>query len=455
MNQSIENDQIVALATPYGTSALAVIRTSGPGVVETIATMTDRKDVIAATPGGRMKRTTLLHRETGTALDEVVLGIYRTPASYTGEDMVEIYCHGSPSGIDAILAALLRSGMRAAEGGEFTQRAFLAGKLDLTRAEAVQEVVRSRTAQGHAMALQRLGGAVFAAIDAIKQDLVRLMAPVAIQLDYPEEETGPIPFPLEPVFHVRKRIEELAGSYRTGRLYQEGIVLVLAGRPNAGKSSLFNALLKEDRAIVSEVPGTTRDYIESSLDLGGIPVRVFDTAGLRVTGESIEGEGIRRTRQVIQTADSIVYVVDGMEGITAEDTAFIQELSAEQQHRLVLVWNKTDIPDTAPPPAGYLPVSAQTQAGIGAVVEAIMATVVPADLSSKQSVIIDSLRQRDLLNQAADSLSLVIEGIQGGMPLDAVGLDLQEAIHALGEITGEVTSADILEQVFSGFCVGK
>lgn len=455
MNHPIEHDQIVALATPYGTSALAVIRTSGPRVVETIAAMTDREDAIAATPGGRMRRTMLLHPKTRVPLDEVVLGIYRAPASYTGEDMVEIFCHGSPSGIDAILAALLQHGLRTAEGGEFTQRAFLAGKLDLTRAEAVQEVVNSRTAQSHAMALQRLGGAVFEAIDAIKAELVRLMAPVAIQLDYPEEETGPIPFPLEPVYAVRERIQELAGSYRTGRLYQEGIVLVLAGRPNAGKSSLFNALLKEDRAIVSEIPGTTRDYIESSLDLAGIPVRVYDTAGLRVTGETIESEGIRRTRQMIQNADCIVYVVDSTEGVQDEDTTFIQELSDEQRRRLVRVWNKVDIPHTAPPPAGYLPVSAHTQHGMGTVVDGILGTVVPADVPPQQSAVIDSLRQRDLLNQAVESLGLVVQGIQEGMPLDAVGLDLQEAIHALGEITGEVTSADILDQVFSGFCVGK
>ncbi len=450
MTAPLTNDKIAALATPFGAAALAVIRTSGPDSVAAVARLTDRDTVVSATGGGRLRKVNILDPASGQVLDEVMLAIYREPRSYTGEEMVEIFCHGSPPGIQQILTLLYRQGFRAAEPGEFTQRAFLAGKLDLTRAEAVQEIVRSRTAQGHDLALRRLGGSVSAAIEEAKQRLVRLMAPVALQLDYPEEETGEIPFPVEPVRELREQLSTLAGSYRTGRLYQEGIVLVLAGRTNAGKSSLFNALLKEDRSIVSATPGTTRDYIESSLDLGGVPVRVYDTAGVRVTGEEIEGEGIRRTRQVLEAADLVLYLVDGTVGIDEEDREFLGRGT-----RLLPVWTKSDAPHCLPAPESFLPLSALTLAGLDRLVEEVLTRVTPEQTYPEGSPVIDSLRQKNLLEAASQSLLHVEEGLAAGVPIDAIALDLQEAIHALGEITGEVTSADILEQVFTGFCVGK
>lgn len=467
------NDLIAALATPLGTAALAVIRTTGPGCVEAIARCTDRPNQFRRTPGGRIRKVRLQDPDDDSILDEAMCAVFRAPRSYTGEDSVEIYCHGSIPGIHSILEVLHRNGFRAAEPGEFTMRAFLAGKVDLTRAEAVQEIVRSRTARGHVLALRRLGGSVEDAINQCKTELVRMMASVAIQLDYPEEETGEIPVSLETVCRVRGDLEELIGSYRTGRLYQEGVQVALAGRTNAGKSSLFNALLKEDRAIVSPTHGTTRDYLEGWIDLEGVPCRIYDTAGLRKTDEEIEGEGIRRTGRVLEAADLVLYLVDGIEGITAEDEELIRSfrvlapdeetvapgavpgLPGEDRDRLILIWNKVDDRHCRQVPEGFLPVSATEITGIEDLVRTVMRRVTPRIRHPESSPVIDSLRQRNLLRRAASALREVELGLSGGIPVDAISVDLQEAIHALGEITGEVTSADILDEVFRSFCVGK
>ena len=276
--------------------------------------------------GGRLKRATLVDPDTGQPVDDVVIAVFRGPHSYTGEDVAEISCHGSIPGIRRILDILFRNGFRPADPGEFTQRAFFAGKIDLTRAEAVQEIVGSQTAVGHEMALSRLGGSVETAVRGITDDLVQIMARVAIQLDYPEEETGEIPIDPETVAAARAQLRALADSYRTGRLYQEGATVAIAGRTNAGKSSLFNAFLKEDRAIVSDIHGTTRDYISSRVDFRGIPVEIYDTAGLRESSETIEEEGMRRTHSVVRGTDIVVYLVDGTIGITPEDDQILAEL---------------------------------------------------------------------------------------------------------------------------------
>lgn len=451
----MDTDRIAALATPFGTAALAVIRTSGPGSIEAVAAMSDRRERISSAPGGRLRRAFLVDPESDEVLDEVVLAIYRAPASYTGEDAVEISCHGSPSGIQRILAALIDNGFRPADPGEFTMRAFLTGKLDLTRAEAVNEVVGAQTAAAHELALRRLSGSVEVAINTLKRDLIPLMATVAVQIDYPEDETGEIPIQRETVERVRQGLRELADSYRTGRLYQEGIRIALAGRTNAGKSSLFNALLKDERAIVSEIHGTTRDYIESRIDLQGIPASIFDTAGLRETDEEIEGEGIRRTRAVIETADVVLYLIDGTHGFGDEDRRLLAEIGEQTGGTVLTVWNKIDREGCDAAPFDSVAVSATTMEGIAILAERILTTVQREEPLQAGSPVIDSLRQRNLLERAAAALDYVMDGLDRGMPVDAIGLDLQEALNALGEITGEVTSADILDAVFGSFCVGK
>ena len=480
---------IVALATPYASGALAVIRTSGVGAVEMVDALFSPRGRLAAADGYTVHHGRLVIPEGewagadsapgeqgGEVLDEVLATVFRAPRSYTGEDSVEISCHGSPAGIDRILAALCAAGFRPAEPGEFTLRAFLAGKIDLTRAKAVQEIVSAQTREAHAMALQRLSGAVEERINDVKGRLVSLLAAIDIQLDYPEEETGEIVVPPESVREVEELLRSLLAGWRTGRIYQEGVRVAIAGRTNAGKSSLFNALLRQDRAIVSAIAGTTRDYLEAPISLSGVPARVFDTAGFRETIEEIESEGIRRSSEILDSADLVVWVVDASAGSpdasagspdasagnadpvagdadAAAEAAVIERLRADG--RLVGAWNKVDLGDHGSPPAGFLPVSVKTGTGMDELLQALAHAVLPESLAWTGEPVIDSLRQKELLERALQALGHVREGLAEQVPVDTIALDMEEAVRALGEITGEVTSDDVLDAMFRGFCVGK
>jgi len=255
-------------------------------------------------------------------------------------------CHGSPAGIELIFGVLADTGMRPAEAGEFTRRAFLGGKLDLTQAEAIQELVEAETGTAHALALNRLSGGLSRRIESAKQRLLDLMAAVAIQLDYPEEDTGNVELPTGEVEELRNELQVLADSFRIGRVFREGASIALAGRTNAGKSSLFNLLLREDRAIVSAEAGTTRDYLEARLDIEGVPVRLIDTAGLRLSESAIESEGMRRSRQLMENVDLVLYLVSG--GMNHEDQGLIADLEAEG--RCVVVYTKRDLLPTGQAP---------------------------------------------------------------------------------------------------------
>lgn len=444
---------IAALATPLGESALAVIRCSGVGSVETLAKLTDRQAELAASRGYSLHYCAL-RRPDGALLDRVMVAVYRAPKSYTGEDSAEIFCHGSIPGIRAILSTLYANGFREARGGEFTVRAFLNGKMDLSRAEAVGEIIKARTFAAQQLAVGRLEGSVERHIDLLKQRLVRLMAAVSIQLDYPDDEVGEIQIDRSEVAAVRQGIAELAASYKAGRLYQEGVVVALAGRTNAGKSSLFNALLREDRSIVSDIHGTTRDYIEASAVLGDIPARLYDTAGLRAIDEAIESEGIRRTRQVIERADVILYLVDGTAGLAPEDETEIEALSGRSW---LGVWTKSDAAGLKTPPADWVQVSSVEHRGTAALIDALLARFRPI-LEGRRDAsapVIASDRQFRCLEEAGEALDAFLRGLGAKAPLDAAALDLGVAISRLGEITGEVTSEDILDQMFGNFCVGK
>lgn len=453
MDDSLRTDPIAALATPFGRSALAVIRTSGPGVIESLAKLFSGGGRIREAQGHTLHHGTLLNEE--EAVDEVVLALFRSPRSYTGEDSVEIYCHGSRPGIQRILDLLYTNGFRPAEPGEFTLRAFMNGKLDLTRAEAVREIADAQTSAAQELALDRLGGSIEGRINELKEGLVKLLAALSIQLDYPEEETGEIPTDAGELERIAASLRDLAATYRTGRIYQEGVRVALGGRTNAGKSSLFNALLREDRAIVSEIHGTTRDYIEASLDVEGVPVLLFDTAGLREVKEEVEGEGIRRSRTILKQADMVLYLIDATEGPSEEDRNFLYGEPSATTERVIPVWNKCDLPGAPPPPEGFLGVSALRAEGVAALLGEIRRRALPEERVRGGEPVIDSLRQKNLLERAADAVDHVIEGLEADMPADVLSLDLQEAVSALGEITGEVTTADLLETMFEGFCVGK
>lgn len=452
------DDAIVALATPPAQSALAVIRTSGEGTFEKLAPLFSRPQALAAAPGHSLVYGRLMDPADGAVLDEVTLGVYRAPRSFTGQDAVEIFCHGSPAGLRRLLAALQRAGFRDAAPGEFTLRAFLAGKIDLTQAEAVHEVVSAQTEAGHRLALHRLGGALHEAIETVKRRLMDFLAVVNIQLDYAEDDAGDdLPLPKEPLNEARARLDELAASFAEGHLYEEGVLVVLAGRTNAGKSSLFNLFLREDRSIVSDEHGTTRDYVEQRVSLGGLPVRLFDTAGLRSTDSAVEAEGIRRSRALLHQAQIVLYLVDGAAGLAPEDEA---ELAPLRDHPgLIKVWNKIDAAQApagaTQAPAGWLGLSAKTGLGFPALEAAIRSHLGLHARMGTGEAVVQSLRQKTLIDRARQALGQVAFALEAGLPIDMIALDLKEALDALGEITGEVSTEDMLDHMFGRFCVGK
>ena len=430
------DEPVYALATPFAPSAIAVIRASGDGVLSLLSPLFS----------GRLEKArtnTAVHGfisdRTGRRIDEVVVIKYEKGHGYTSEEAFEIMCHGSLPVIRSISLALESVGIREAEKGEFTYRAFMHGRMDLTEAEAVEEIVRSRSGQASSDALSRLTGSIRNEADAIRSSLLDILASLEVQLDYGEDE---IPeewvFPHEEIERIITRLELIASTYASSRLYSSGAVVVLAGRTNAGKSSLYNALLKENRAIVSPVEGTTRDYIESDAVIAGIPVRLFDTAGLRETGESVEAEGIRRTEDLMDRADLIVYVIDPASDDTPPDDS-----------RVLAAYSRLD---TAGESDG-LSFSSVTGEGLDKVIDAI-GRKLSEDLTETEGVpLIDSERQRGKLLEAAEALSDAEKSLSFGS--DVTAMYLQSALSSLGELTGEITGEDVLDRLFSSFCLGK
>ncbi len=444
------DDPIAALATPAASSALAVIRVSGRGSLGLLAPLARTRRNLADLRGHTIHHCIL--RDGEEDVDDVLLAIYRSPRSYTGEDGAEIFCHGSLPVIQRLMSLLMRAGFRQAGPGEFTQRAFLNGRMDLTRAEAVNEIVRARTDRARSLALQRLGGAIEERIRSAREALLDIRASLELVIDSPDDETADA-LDDSRLQEAAAILEGLAATYRQGRVYQEGVTVAIAGATNAGKSSLFNTLLRQDRAIVSEIHGTTRDWLEGAASIDGIPVRIFDTAGLRPSEDPLEKEGMRRTRQVMEGADAVVYLVDGTRGATAEDRAVIDDWQGPAP--LVRAWNKTDLPGCFPVPDGFLAVSAVTGAGIGGIEAAIAAAALGGAPVDAGQPLIDSERQRDLLNRGLAAIARFRAARSQGATPDLLALDVADALDALGEIVGAVTSAEILERMFARFCVGK
>jgi tRNA modification GTPase len=468
-------DPIVALATPPGRSAIALIRASGDGCIDLLAQLIDRRDAVLKAPGHTATVGHFLDGPGGEPVDQVSIVVYRSPRSYTGQDSFEIGCHGNPGVVQHMLGVLLGAGFRPAERGEFTLRAFLSGKMDLTQAEAVQELVAADTETGRRLALQRLGGSVRRRIDAIKDALANLMAQVNVQLDYGEDEVEELPLEASALTRILDDIRGLLAGYRAGRLYQAGATVVLAGPPNVGKSSLFNALLQEERAITDPLPGTTRDYLEVALNIRGIPVRLFDTAGLRIIDEGVESRGIEHSNRLIRDADLVVRLVDARDAIEPADGT--RSAGSDQVERELRVLAKADLlskeerkrvrrgllrgkpaadgePTRVPGlEAEPLFISAVSHEGIPELEAALAEMLLGSDITN--DAVIDSPRQKSLLEEAAEALEAASRALEEKVTIDLVAEDIQAALAALGRITGEVSSDDLLERMFSNFCLGK
>ena len=463
-------EPIIAIATPAGEGAIGVIRLSGSGCIEAMNRYFPARDLGTAPP--RRALFGELLDEDGRPIDEVVLTVFRAPASYTGEDAVEISCHGSPYILQRILELGHAAGVRPAAPGEFSQRAFLNGKLDLSQAEAVADLIASRSAAAHRIALKQLRGGVSNEISELRRRLIDFASLIELELDFGEED---VEFADRQelsalVAGIRARIAELTASFRLGNAIKQGVATVLAGRPNAGKSTLLNALLNEDRAIVSDIPGTTRDTIEATVNIGGIPFRLVDTAGIRDATDTIEAMGVERTLREVAGGQLLVYVFDVVETDPATLRTDLDRLYREDLE-LIVVANKMDLnPYTkydhyfgpgyagrwAVPPGRWVPMIASESSNLGYLRETLRSVVTSGRAGTgEDEVILSNARHYAALRRADESLVRVAEGLQSGLSPDFVAMDIRQSLRDLGEITGEITTDDLLGNIFSNFCIGK
>ena len=437
MDAYTTDEPIYALATPYAPSAIAVVRTSGDNAIEMISrAFSGAKRLLSA------QNATLVHGRlrdaSGSDVDEVVLAVYRKGHGYTGEEAVEINAHGSLRGLDRIFRLLEELGFRKAKKGEFTYRAFMHGRLDLTQAEAVEELISAKSESVQAAALDRLEGSLKKKLQDIRRRLLMMSASLEVQLDYAEDEIlEDWVMPTAELDAIISELSRIRATYDASALWREGAKVVLAGETNAGKSSLFNLLTKEERAIVSPVRGTTRDYLEADTMIHGIPVRLYDTAGLRESDDEIEMEGIRRSERLIREADLVLYLVAPGDS---------EEVSWDTP--TITVRTKSDISR-----GEGLSVSVKSGEGLDELLDEIKRRLTEGRGDFSSSVIIDSERQKDALDRLLSQLEFLVS--HGDESYDIIALFFQSALSVLGEITGEVTSEELLDTLFSNFCLGK
>ena len=441
-------DTIVAVATPPGRGGLGIVRISGPEsrrIAETFLADTD----------WRPWRTHVTHLQDrdNQIVDEAAVTFFEKPRSYTAEDVVEISCHGSPVVLRHVLERALDAGARLAKQGEFTLRAFLNGRIDLPQAEAVRDLIDSTTLYQARVAARQVDGSVSRCLAPFKESLLELIALLEAGIDFAEDDVSvasqaDLLARLDP---VRDGILRLAGSFQYGNLVSSGLNLAIVGRPNVGKSSLFNALLEKERAIVTDVPGTTRDLVSETAAIGGIPVKLYDTAGIREASEIVESLGIERSYQAMADADLTLVVVDASRPIGSEDQSLIDR--AARQGRYLLVANKSDLPGSES--HGGHSTSALTGEGIPALRAAILESVTPAGALEQEGGFITAVRHERLLRECLEYLDKARGAIERGIPHEMVLLDLYAALRPLDSITGATTADDILNRIFSTFCIGK
>ena len=446
---------IAAIATPIGSGGIGVVRISGPAAVDVAARVfrPDPSDM----PSHTARHGSLVRHDTGEELDNAVLTVFRAPRSYTGEDVVEISCHGGIAVLRAALQVVMSAGARLAEPGEFTQRAFLNGKLDLAQAEAVNDLIRARTDDARRVALRQLDGDLSSRVSDASKRILGVLAAVEAAVDFPEDVPEPANDWIEAgIDGAKGEVQGLLASFGRGRIYREGLRVVIAGRVNVGKSSLLNALLRHARAIVTPIPGTTRDLIEESLEIHGIPIVAIDTAGLRATDDPVEKIGVDLTRQSIESADIVLLVIDASEELHDEDRALIDGIEGRP---VVLVVNKSDLvaPSFAGVVEGGVPVvltSATTGLGIEEL-ESTIAEIAGANDIGGEGVVVSNARHEEALRSATESLRHALATLASGEPMDLLSGDLSAARDALGLITGETASEDLLDRIFGEFCIGK
>ncbi|MBD3367229.1 MAG: tRNA uridine-5-carboxymethylaminomethyl(34) synthesis GTPase MnmE [Candidatus Eisenbacteria bacterium] len=446
------HDTIAAIATAPGPGAVAIVRLSGPRALDIAAAVFDGTVRLDEVPShtvhlGRARTTG------GDALDEVLATVMRAPASYTTEDVVELGCHGGAVAARAVLDACLAAGARPARRGEFTERAFFGGRMDLVQAEAVADLVAARTRRGLAAALGQLEGTLSSRLERLRESLLNYRADVETLVDFDADDIGgpDVEGAVAAGESTLEELEELLKGARLGTAVRDGLSAAVVGRPNVGKSSLMNAFLGRDRAIVTETPGTTRDIIEEVADVCGVPVRLIDTAGWRDAREPAEAAGVSRSRAAARGADVVLHVFDLADGWTDGDAAVARELDND---RVIVVGNKNDLPEdrrTRPCPRAFVSVSALT----GDALPALAEQIVRLGAGPGESATVTNTRHVDALRRARDAVGRSLGQLRGAGHPELAALEASEAADALGEITGETTPDDVLRAIFDRFCVGK
>jgi tRNA modification GTPase len=449
------DDTIVAIATPPGRGGIGVVRLAGP---EALAIASPTLRLKRELEPGQALFGELIDPDRGERIDEVVVTYFQKPHSYTTDDIVEISAHGSPVVLRHIVEFALARGARLAEPGEFTLRAFLNGRIDLAQAEAIRDLIESQTLFQAKVAAQQLDGALSRRLQPIKQKLVELIALLEAGIDFAEDDVSVLPAQqvLQSLSAIRTPLEELAGTFAYGKIVHEGLTLAIVGRPNVGKSSLFNRLVERDRAIVTATPGTTRDLVSETVSLGGIPVKLVDTAGIRRSADEAESIGIRKSVEALADADIVLLVLDSSQPMTAEDDNLLQQVA---QRPAIAVENKIDIASAQSSfPAGTLPrvrTSATTGEGIPQLRSEVLRHVAGNDGKQLESGFLTSARHRALVLDSIAALNAAQTAVHNKIPHEMLLLDLYNALRALDEITGATTTDDILNLIFSTFCIGK
>ena len=459
----MDMDTIAAVATPAGPGGIGIVKVSGPKAISLVDTILQSSKNQSKRQSHRLYHGYVIDPDSGKPIDEILYALMRAPHSYTREDVLEIQAHGSRCGLHRILEVVLKQGIRMAEPGEFTKRAFLNGRIDLTQAEAVVELISAQTAEGLDLATKQLTGELSQAIEAIRNPIKDLLVEVEAAIDFPEDVEEIIQF--EDFARmldqgVLNPLEELLRHYDEAHVYREGISAIILGRPNVGKSSLMNRLLKKERAIVTTIPGTTRDFIEETVNIQGIPLRLIDTAGLHDTNDRLEAMGMAFTKKRLDEADIVLFMIDCSEPVTEEDEKIFHMVKSR---KAILVINKIDltphvpIQDTAEGFSGmpFVEISALLNQGMEALKKGIFSLATdqrgPADLTG----IVPNLRHKLALERALSASKRAAHGFRTHEPVELIAIDLKEALDALGEIVGKTTTEDILDQIFNRFCIGK
>jgi tRNA modification GTPase len=443
------DDTIVAISTPPGRGGIGVVRISGRDASRIAGAI-----LRGATLGPWRASFAELTDFDGHTVDQVVVTFFQAPRSYTAEDLVEISCHGSPVVLRHAVERALRAGARLAEPGEFTLRAFLRGRIDLPQAEAVRDLIEATTLYQARVAAQQAGGSVSRRIAPLKEQLLELIALLEAGIDFAEDDISVAPAAeiLRRIEPVRAGIQRLAESFQYGAMVREGLTLALVGRPNVGKSSLFNRILEQDRAIVTDIPGTTRDLVSETAAIAGIPVKLYDTAGIRESAELVENLGIERSYQAMADSDLTLVVIDVSQPLDEQDRALIAR--AERQGRHLVVGNKSDLAH-GPLPDSALAVSALTGEGIAHLRERILEAIAAEGALEQETGFITSLRHEQLLRESAGYLEKAAAAVEAAIPHEMLLLDLYAALRPIDAITGATTADDILNRIFSKFCIGK